>query len=199
MAADQPDSEPKSEFYPSYAEFSKTLRTWFVAFGIGGPIVLLTNEKIGPIIVASGCSFDIGILFLMGGGIQVVSSFFNKHAMWHMYFAEDEKDSDTVKKQDENVKGERAYKSHHKNTLTYKFSCWYSYQNWIDELLDFFTLVVFAWATMLAFVILTSPPGKVICDHEKSRLAWITGLMTATVIIAIWQYVGRRSPSESKT
>jgi hypothetical protein len=30
--------------FQAYAEYNKTLRTWFVAFGIGGPALFLVND-----------------------------------------------------------------------------------------------------------------------------------------------------------
>jgi hypothetical protein len=49
------NSETKSEFYPPYSEFSKTLRTWFVAYGgIGVPVVLLANVTHGQRLFLQG-------------------------------------------------------------------------------------------------------------------------------------------------
>jgi hypothetical protein len=175
------DSESKSGYYSSYAEFSKTLRTWFVAFGIGGPVVLLANEKAWPKIIASKCSFDLALLFLIGGGIQVISSFANKHSMWHLYFGDEKmEEAETDAKIKEKI-------GQHRSTSIYKVARWYSYQNWIDELLDFFTLCLFAWATYLAFIILSAPyEGSIIRDDSRSHCAWITGTIIAFIISLVW-------------
>jgi hypothetical protein len=177
MSTSPSTPEIKSEFYPPYAEFSKTLRTWFVGFGIGGPVVLLANEAAWKSIVASQCSGHMGILFLLGGGLQVTSALLNKHAMWHQYIVEpapyDSPD-------------DKAQKARLKLRWPYKLAEWYSYQNWIDELLDVFTLIVFAWATALAFWVLSPPVGKVVtCDHDCSWYAWVIGIIVALSIFAI--------------
>ena len=33
--------------YATYLEYNKVLRTWFVAFAIGGPALFLANETLG--------------------------------------------------------------------------------------------------------------------------------------------------------
>ncbi len=196
MADNLATSESKSAFYPSYAEFSKTLRTWFVAFGIGAPVVLLSNEKIWPTIVASGCAFDLGLLFLFGGGIQIISALVNKHAMWHMYFAEQSNENPNEIENNKSLQEEMLKKSRHGSTRIYRYSCWYSYQNWIDELLDFFTLVMFAWATGLAFVILSNSSGSISRDTFKSQLAWILGFFLMIIISMVWSHIYLKSPEK---
>lgn len=172
-------SEIKSEFYPSYAEFSKTLRTWFVAYGIGGPVVLLANEKAWPTIVISGLSQSIGILFLIGGALQVVSALLNKHAMWHLYIGEEGlNDSPETK----------AKKSAQKRKPIYTLADWYSEQNWIDELLDLFSFVVFAWATWLTFKILSMSPGQFMYNATGSWYAWRIGLAIVLVTFLMRLY-----------
>jgi len=44
----------REEYFKAYEEYSKVLRTWFVAYGIGGPVLLLTNETLAKAIKASG-------------------------------------------------------------------------------------------------------------------------------------------------
>src|SRR6476620_4276104 len=119
MSDDSSNTESKSEFYPPYAEFSKTLRTWFVAYGIGGSVVLMTNENVWKQLINSECSSHIGYLFLIGGSLQVISAFANKHAMWHLYICEIAPyDSDQDKERRECFKKE----------LPYKIAFWYSEQ-----------------------------------------------------------------------
>ena len=58
--------EPKgkaAEYFKPYEEYSKVLRTWFVAFGIGAPVLLLTNERIAEAIKASGEARGVVSLF----------------------------------------------------------------------------------------------------------------------------------------
>lgn len=180
---------PESEYYGPYAEFSKTLRTWFVAYGVGGPVVLLTNDAAWKRVVDSGCGAHIGSLFLIGGALQICSALFNKHAMWHLYICEPASgDTESLKR----------WRSCRKQTRSYRFWSWYSDQNWIDELLDLLTVVTFAWATALASVVLTAS-GGVTCDPQASRQAWTWGVAVAAAAfairagIAIYQHVNRRA------
>lgn len=46
MSDDHEDDYDASESYSSYFEYNKILRTWFVAFGVGGPALFLINESI---------------------------------------------------------------------------------------------------------------------------------------------------------
>ncbi len=188
MNGTAPASETKSEYYPPYAEYSKTLRTWFVAYGIGGPVVLLANEKVWPSIVSSGLSFDIGLLFLIGGGVQVISALLNKHAMWHLYYSE-AGPYDTAE--------DKRAKELYKGTMYYKVAEWYSIQNWIDELLDVYTLVLFGWATWLVFRILSPPTGKVVIrDHDGSYWAWTVGIAAGIVLLILFGILALRRRSE---
>jgi hypothetical protein len=88
MADKTPDLETKSEFYAPYVEFAQTLRTWFVAYGIGGPVVFLSNDTALLALMKSGTLPRIGLLFLLGGGLQIIGALLNKHSMWYLYAGE---------------------------------------------------------------------------------------------------------------
>jgi hypothetical protein len=132
---------PKEAFHKSYSEFTKTLRTWFVAYGIGGPIVLLSNNAAWGWLVQSGEISLIGLLFLLGGVLQVISALLNKHAMWYLYMGEELPAT--------------------KTTRAYKISETYSNQGWIDVVFDTATVLLFGWATWLAFSIIMAAPAEI--------------------------------------
>lgn len=133
----------EEEYYKSYAEFSKTLRTWFVAYGIGGPVVLISNDAAWAAMRKSTDLTFIGLLFLVGGALQILSALLNRHAMWFLYFGE--------------------FKPPAKEWISYKIANWYSDQGWIDVAIDVLTVVLFGWATLLAFSAITSiPPDTLI-------------------------------------
>jgi hypothetical protein len=137
-----PDSPPSletiSEYYAPYAEFAKTLRTWFVAYGIGGPIVFLSNDTALLALMKSGKFAWIGLLFLLGGVLQIISALLNKHSMWYLYFGE--------------------IYPHTQVRNSYRLSNWYADQGWIDIVLDLTTVVLFGWATWLAFSVVVNTP-----------------------------------------
>jgi hypothetical protein len=134
-------------YHKSYSEFSKTLRTWFVAYGIGGPIVLLSNETAWGWLVKSGRASTMGLLFLIGGAIQIISAILNKQSMWYMYFGE--------------------LKPATKSRTSYKLSDWYSDQGWIDVVLDFATILLFGLATWIAFSTIMAAPAEIFMPSKS--------------------------------
>jgi hypothetical protein len=72
-------------FYRVYEEYAKSLRTWFVGYGIGGPVLILTQDKVKQVVVDSGEARFIAILFLLGVGFQIFLSLLNKWINWGVY------------------------------------------------------------------------------------------------------------------
>lgn len=127
MPETKPESKP-SEFYDAYAAFARTLRTWFVAFGIGVPALLITSDNARALLVGSGCARRVTCIFLAGVAIQVVTAFLYKSAMCYLYLTE----SDEAKK----------------TGCLYKCFSWVSEWFWLEVVLDLLTLVLFSWATV---------------------------------------------------
>jgi len=82
------DQREETGFYQAYAEFAKTLRTWFIAYGIGAPALVLSNNDLWNTVKGSGSLITIAVLFLLGVTFQVIEAFIYKTAMWHLYVAE---------------------------------------------------------------------------------------------------------------
>ena len=119
------------EVYKAYEDYSKTLRTWFVAFGVGAPLVLLTNEKLSTKLAASPLLPPLVAAYAIGVGLQVLLAIVNKNAMWACYYGE----------------VENSFQS----TRRYKVANWLSQQYWIDAAFDFLTAVLFGLATFRVF------------------------------------------------
>src|SRR5688572_11558052 len=117
----------ESEHWPAYEEHSKTLRTWFVAYGIGAPVLFLSNDALWKRLIDSGSGPGVTKLFLFGVGIQVGLAALNKWLMWILYFGE----------------------SHESFTqsLRYRVADRVSQWFWIDLMADVVTGVVFLIAT----------------------------------------------------
>ena len=78
------------EHFQNYTDYSKTLRSGLVAYGIGGPVLFLTNQSLSDrVSVAPNKRLIIG-LFLAGVALQVVLSFLNKWCAWNMYAGENQ-------------------------------------------------------------------------------------------------------------
>ena len=44
MALAETENDERKEYFSAYTEYNKILRTWFVTFGVGGPLLLLANS-----------------------------------------------------------------------------------------------------------------------------------------------------------
>ena len=106
---------------------TRTLRTWFVAFGIGAPVLVLTNEALYEIILSSGKLRLIGKLFLLGVACQIGLAALNKSVVLVQYYGEE-------------------YKTF-QQSRRHQMADWLSNQIWIDLGLDLLTIVLFAVAT----------------------------------------------------
>ena len=76
-------------YFESYAEYNRILRSWFVAFGVGGLALFLLESPVREILFTSGQTRVLVILFLIGVTAQIVVAFLNKYANWYCYFGED--------------------------------------------------------------------------------------------------------------
>ena len=56
----------ESGFYGPYSHFSRTLRAWLVAYGIGGPVLLVSQDHLSGLVLKSGVGLYISTLFLGG-------------------------------------------------------------------------------------------------------------------------------------
>lgn len=173
MPEEQNGSSNNSAYYAPYAEYSKTVRTWFVAYGIGAPVVLLSSDTAWKAIVDANCGESIGFFFLTGVALQLVAALLNKHAMWNMYF------------QEASLEFATPLNPPYWDRWIYKISEWYSEQNWVDVLLDLYSLILFGWATRLAFLILSNQAGKKVCFQDD---LWL--YRTITFIIMSLVFVG---------
>jgi len=116
-----------SEIYGSYQEYSKTLRTWFVAYGVGAPVIFISNETITSKVLSNPNSKSLIAAFLIGVLIQVILTIINKNAMWGCYYGE------------ENPEFQSTYR--------YKLADWFSSQYWIDIVFDLLSLALLSYAS----------------------------------------------------
>lgn len=123
-------------YYSVYEDYARSLRSWFVAYGVGGPVLLLTNESVREKVARSGEARSIAIFFLMGVALQVCLAAMNKTLMWCMYFG---------------VK-EPAFR----RNGCYRRISWLARQYWIDLIVDLISIGLFSWATLRAFLTLAT-------------------------------------------
>ena len=120
-----------SHFYASYQEYNKVLRTWFVAFGVGGPAFFLVNAELGRKLATFGLLREIVALFLVGAAAQVLGAVLNKVANWYTYVAY-------------TADGELG-------TVKHRFWEFVAGQFWLDVVLDLISIFCFGRASWLLF------------------------------------------------
>jgi len=75
-----------SDAQQAYVEYNKTLRAWFIAFGAGGPALLLVEEDLRNALCEANALRHVVILFLIGVAAQVAGAVLNKWVNWGMYY-----------------------------------------------------------------------------------------------------------------
>jgi hypothetical protein len=131
-------TEAEKGYFDAYASAMTNLRTWLVAYGIGAPVLFLSNEELWQALAQAKCASCVGILFLAGVGLQVLIALINKTIMWWCYYGEAKP----------SVKEHRRYKA---------FS-WLSEQFWIDLVIDAASIALFITATYIVFRAVTNSP-----------------------------------------
>ena len=127
--------ERTERFYKAYEEYAKLLRTWFVAYGVGGPVLFLTQSHIADRIAKSGQARAVIYLFLGGVAAQVVLAMLNKWVMWSIY-AYSGSTTDRAK-------------------VRFRLADWISEQAWLDIVCDVATLALFGIATAKVLLMFT--------------------------------------------
>lgn len=115
----------KKEYLDSYLDYNRILRSWFIAFGIGGPVILLTNDTLYADFLRLDEKGCIAILFFGGLFIQVFIAWINKMANWYKYSRDD---------------GRR-----------FEIASWLLRQFWIDITADILSICAFGLAIYLLF------------------------------------------------
>jgi hypothetical protein len=123
-----------TNYYEPYAFFARTVRTWFIAYGIGGPVLLFGNGEAWKSLMAKGAAPTVIRCFLVGVALQVVTGIIFKAAMWYLYVGELGVLKDTSKR--------------------YRAADWLSSAYWPEVLVEFLTLSLFTFATWKALVVL---------------------------------------------
>lgn len=133
--------------FANYAEYSKTLRSWLVAYGIGGPALFLLGKDAPAKLSASPQLRTIVTLFVVGVSLQIGLALVNKWAAWHMYCGAYDKHLE--------ARGDPECNNHHLSRA-YDAWRWINRQSWVDFIVDVATLWAFSRASWLVLKILLS-------------------------------------------
>lgn len=117
--------------YSAYEKHAKILRTWLVAYGIGAPVLMVTQESMWKRLASSGDLRITAVLFLAGVALQVALAALNKSVMWACYFGE--------------------LNPEFKLTRRYRVAEWLAERYSIDFFCDLFSILFFTAATFLTF------------------------------------------------
>ena len=131
MAREKKGNRAAHAYFESYAEYNRVLRSWFVAFGIGGLAMFLVEEKLRDALSGSGQARVVIALFLTGVALQILIAGLNKYANWYCYAGEDDPD--------------------YRQTAAYRFWSGIARQFIIDVLVDLATTVCFFAAVGILF------------------------------------------------
>lgn len=131
MAGQKKAQRAAPAYFESYAEYNRILRSWFVAFGIGGPALFLVEDSLRAALLASGETRRVVALFLAGAAAQVLVAFLNKYANWYCYAGEDD--------------------AAFRRTRLYAFWQRLASQFWIDIILDLTAAACFISAIWIVF------------------------------------------------
>jgi len=119
-------------YFDAYAAYSRTLRTWLVAYGIGAPVLFASQQCFGKVIAKPDVVCPIAFYFLVGVGVQILVAFLYKYTMEFLYWGETD--------------------SAFKETRQWQVAYWISEQIWPEILLDLVSIASFAKATYDLFI-----------------------------------------------
>ena len=128
------EHDDASDAFKAYLEYNKILRTWFVAFGIGGPALFLVNEKVAERLANIGELKLIATMFLIGAAAQIGGALLNKAANWYVYRS--------------------AWGDPETKHWRFALANWLVEQFWVDLVLDIITITCFgvaAWQLLTSF------------------------------------------------
>ena len=123
-------------YFEAYARFAGTLRAWLVAYGIGGPALLITQDKLAERFMGSNSARYVIVLFLFGVVSQLCAAVLYKTAMWYLYIGE----------RSEKIRRRRMYRA----------SNWISEAYWLEAIFDLASIILFGIATFRLLTILTT-------------------------------------------
>lgn len=144
------DATDHEGHFANYAEYSKTFRSWMVAYGIGGPILLLVSKDAPTAVAGSPHLRAIVTLFVLGVGLQILLALINKWAAWQMY-----RGAYSLYRCEHGLPDADL----HHNSNTYKAWHWINRQSWIDFTCDVLSLIAFSSATWLVLKMLLGANG----------------------------------------
>ena len=86
MKSESPIEDPMtSRIHNTYLEYNRTLRAWYVGFGVGGPVLVLTQKHLWDVIAKSDVALPLTLWFVFGVAVQIFIAILNKWMNWLRY------------------------------------------------------------------------------------------------------------------
>lgn len=126
-----------SGFYEPYIQYSRTLRAWLVAYGIGVPVLLASQNIIARAIIMAGTGEWITWIFLGGVAIQIIVTFLYKYSQEYLYHEETGADLE--------------------GTCRLTVAKWLSNAIWFEMVMDLISIALFVCGTFLVVAAVLSP------------------------------------------
>jgi hypothetical protein len=76
---------PPRRSYEAYVEYNRTLRAWYVGFGVATPLAIAAQDKLYDELVGSGLGFYVTLFFVVGVMAQILNTVANKWMNWYRY------------------------------------------------------------------------------------------------------------------
>lgn len=142
--------DPGNAHYESYKGFANTLRAWLIAYGIGGPVLIVSQQSVWTKLSSSSLTVWITIVFLFGVSLQVAHAALFKWVQWELYVGAD----------NEELQQKPRYKLADSLSINYL----------IDAVLDFGAIILFGIGTFLLLIALTAQPASPSVHREPTQV-----------------------------
>lgn len=135
MGKQKPEHGDDREYYfESYKAFAWRFRLWLVAYGIGLPVVIVSNKELWAVVKTSCDARFVLWMPLIGLGIQVFVTWVFKTCMWYC--------------------DRYAKKVLPAESLYYRTALWITDRYYLEMILDFVTLGLYAYSTFVLLKLL---------------------------------------------
>ena len=127
--------ESAESFYSSYEHYGNSLRLWLVSYGIGAPVLFISNKDLYATVSKIDAINCIVFLFLLASFAQIINALINKWCNWYNYAFE--------------------ARLRKKDGKTYKIVCAICNASWYDWVTDLVSVLLLCWATLWLFLSIT--------------------------------------------
>lgn len=92
MCKEKSENSSAKDYFEQYWRYCSSLRNWFVAYGIGGCVLFISDKAQIFQKLSINVKATVVISFIIGVAAQVILAFLNKWIHWCIYRGEDDED-----------------------------------------------------------------------------------------------------------